>query len=131
MNQEKGTAEKEALRNASVWKTLLRILVYLKDYRLQLVLALLMAVVTAVASVGGTYLLRSVINDAIVPLIGSESPGLRAADPDPDADGSDLPDGDRDELFFRTDYGLRQFRHAAAAADRHVFQGRVASDRLF
>lgn len=52
MNQEKGTAEKEALRNASVWKTLLRILVYLKDYRLQLVLALLMAVVTAVASVG-------------------------------------------------------------------------------
>ena len=26
MNQEKGTAEKEALRNASVWKTLLRIL---------------------------------------------------------------------------------------------------------
>lgn len=74
MNQEKGTAEKEALRNASVWKTLLRILVYLKDYRLQLVLALLMAVVTAVASVGGTYLLRSVINDAIVPLIGSESP---------------------------------------------------------
>ena len=74
MNQEKGTAEKEALRNASVWKTLLRILVYLKDYRLQLVLALLMAVVTAVASVGGTYLLRSVINDAIVPLIGSEAP---------------------------------------------------------
>ena len=57
-------------------KTLLRILSYLKHYKIRLIIAAVCMVVTALASVGGTYFLKPALNDYIVPLIGQENPDL-------------------------------------------------------
>jgi ATP-binding cassette, subfamily B, multidrug efflux pump len=56
--------------------TLSRLLKYLLRYRLQLVLVALGIIVSALASVAGTYFIKPIINDYIVPLIGHENPDL-------------------------------------------------------
>lgn len=57
-------------------KTLLRILSYLKHYKARLIIAAVCMVVTALATVGGTYFLKPALNDYIVPLIGQQNPDL-------------------------------------------------------
>ncbi|MBQ6343399.1 MAG: ABC transporter ATP-binding protein [Anaerolineaceae bacterium] len=57
-------------------KTLLRILSYLKHYKARLIIAAICMVVTALATVGGTYFLKPALNDHIVPLIGQQDPDL-------------------------------------------------------
>ncbi len=55
-------------------KTLGRILSYLGAYKWQLPFVAIAIVISAGAGVFGTYLLKPIINDYIVPLIGAENP---------------------------------------------------------
>ena len=57
-------------------KTLLRILRYLEEYRLQLVLVALLVVVSSGAGVVGTYFLKPIIDNDIAPWIGNANPDL-------------------------------------------------------
>ncbi len=55
-------------------KTLARILGYFKAYRWQLMLVAIGILISAGANIAGTYMLKPIINDYIVPWIGSDSP---------------------------------------------------------
>ena len=55
-------------------KTLNRIFQTMSDYKIHLVVVLFLGSITSLCSVYGTYLLRPIINDHIVPLVGQESP---------------------------------------------------------
>ena len=57
-------------------KTMLRILSYLKHYKVRLIIAAVCMVVAALATVGGTYFLKPALNNYIVPLIGQQDPDL-------------------------------------------------------
>ena len=57
-------------------KTMLRILSYLKHYKVRLIIAAVCMVVAALATVGGTYFLKPALNNFIVPLIGQQDPDL-------------------------------------------------------
>ena len=57
-------------------KTMARILSYLKHYKVRLIIAAVCMVVTALATVGGTYFLKPALNNYIVPLIGQKNPDL-------------------------------------------------------
>lgn len=54
--------------------TFRRILKYFKPYRGQLVLVLIGLFASVAANIAGTYMLKPIINDYIVPWIGSENP---------------------------------------------------------
>lgn len=56
-------------------KTLLRLMRYLLDYKWQLVLVVLFVIISSASGVAGTYFLRPVINDGILPLVG-KTPGF-------------------------------------------------------
>lgn len=51
-------------------KTLLRLMRYLLDYKLQLVLVILFVIISSATGVAGTYFLKPIINDGILPLVG-------------------------------------------------------------
>lgn len=55
-------------------KTLFRILRYLAEYKLQLILVVLFVVISSGAGVAGTYFLKPVVDDYIEPLIGAKNP---------------------------------------------------------
>ncbi len=55
-------------------KTFIRILRYFGGYRWQLLLVCLLVVIASGAGVAGTYFLKPIIDDDIVPLIGSQNP---------------------------------------------------------
>ncbi|MBR5152244.1 MAG: ABC transporter ATP-binding protein [Clostridia bacterium] len=55
-------------------KTLLRILQYFNDYRWHLVLVCFLVILSSAAGVVGTYFLKPIIDDFIVPMIGAPSP---------------------------------------------------------
>jgi ATP-binding cassette subfamily B multidrug efflux pump len=57
-------------------KTLLRILSYMKEYRLQLVIVLFAVIVSAGANVAGIYFLKPLINNYILPFVGQGNPDL-------------------------------------------------------
>jgi len=57
-------------------QTVLRILGYLREFRLQLLLAVLCILFSAVASIAGTYFLKPLINQFILPFIGQQNPDL-------------------------------------------------------
>ncbi|MGI6004093.1 MAG: ABC transporter ATP-binding protein [Christensenellales bacterium] len=57
-------------------QTMRRIFSYLKSYKPQLALVLLSIVVSALSSVAGTYLLKPLLNEHIIPLIGRQDPDL-------------------------------------------------------
>lgn len=57
-------------------KTLGRILKYLFRFKLQLVVVAIAIIVSAAANVAGTYFLKPIINQYIVPFIGSENPDM-------------------------------------------------------
>lgn len=54
--------------------TFMRILGYFKPYKAQLVLVLIGLLISVLANIAGTYMLKPIINDYIVPWIGSEDP---------------------------------------------------------
>lgn len=54
--------------------TFRRILKYFKPYRAQLVLVLIGLFASVAANIAGTYMLKPIINDYIVPWIGNENP---------------------------------------------------------
>lgn len=54
--------------------TFRRILKYFKPYRAQLVLVLIGLLASVAANIAGTYMLRPIINEYIIPWIGSENP---------------------------------------------------------
>ncbi|HWR22630.1 MAG TPA: ABC transporter ATP-binding protein [Feifaniaceae bacterium] len=56
--------------------TLRRIMGYLKPYRVQLVIVLISVLVSTGASVAGSYFLKPLINDYILPLVGQKNPDL-------------------------------------------------------
>lgn len=55
-------------------KTVKRILSYLSEYKIHLVIVALFVIISSAASVAGTYFLRPIIDDYIVPLIGQQNP---------------------------------------------------------
>lgn len=57
-------------------KTAKRLFSYFKEYKLMLFIVVLAVIVSSGANVLGTYLLKPVINDYIVPFIGSQNPDL-------------------------------------------------------
>lgn len=59
-----------------VKRTIKRILSYMKDYRPQLLFVVFAIIISAAAGVAGTYFLKPLINQYIVPFIGKESPDL-------------------------------------------------------
>lgn len=54
--------------------TFRRILTYFKPYRAQLVLVLIGLLASVAANIAGTYMLRPIINEYIIPWIGNENP---------------------------------------------------------
>lgn len=58
-------------------RTLRRILSYMAPYRFQLVIVLISIVISAGAGVAGTYLLKPVLNEYIVPFIGQKGVDMR------------------------------------------------------
>lgn len=69
-----GKQKIEKPKNAG--KTIKRIFTYLEDYRWYLLLVVLLIIVGAAAQIAGTYFLRPLFNDYIIPFIGKENPDL-------------------------------------------------------
>lgn len=57
-------------------KTISRIMGYLSEYRVHLVMVVILVMISSAASVAGTYFLKPIIDDCIVPFIGQQSPVL-------------------------------------------------------
>lgn len=60
----------------NVKATLSRLLKYMLGYRWQLIVVALCVIISVVASVAGTYFIRPLLNDYIVPFIGQQNPEL-------------------------------------------------------
>lgn len=71
---QQGTRVKEKPKN--VKRTLGRILAYILDYKIQLVIVVIAIFGSSLSGVAGTYFLKPIINDYIIPLIGQENPDL-------------------------------------------------------
>ncbi len=69
-----GTRVKQKPKN--VKRTLGRILTYVIEYKIQLVIVVIAIIGSSLSSVAGTYFLKPIINDYIIPLIGQENPDL-------------------------------------------------------
>ena len=69
-----GTRVKKKPKN--VKKTLGRILEYMLDYKIQLIIVVIAIIGSSLSSVAGTYFLKPIINDYIIPLIGHKNPDL-------------------------------------------------------
>ena len=63
-------------RPKDIWGTLIRILKTMSDYKLQLGIVAVLMAVSSLSSVLGTYMLRPIINDYIIPLVAQSSPDL-------------------------------------------------------
>lgn len=57
-------------------KTIKRILEYMNPYKVQFVLVVLLVLVSSAASIAGTYFLKPLFNNYIVPFIGRQNPDL-------------------------------------------------------
>ena len=57
-------------------QTIARIFSYMKEFRFHLALAVLCVMVSAAASIAGTYFLKPLINNFILPFIGQQNPDL-------------------------------------------------------
>ena len=60
----------------NIKQTVLRILSYIKGYRLLMLFAIICIIFSAGASIAGTYFLKPLINNYILPFIGQENPDL-------------------------------------------------------
>ncbi len=70
----RGTRVREKPKNPG--KTLGRVFSYMSEYKLQLVFVVIGIISSSLSGVAGTYFLKPIINDYIVPLIGQEAPDL-------------------------------------------------------
>ncbi len=70
----RGTRVREKPKNPV--KTLGRVFSYMGEYKLQLVFVVIGIIGSSLSGVAGTYFLKPIINDYIVPLIGQEAPDL-------------------------------------------------------
>lgn len=70
----RGTRVREKPKNPA--KTIKRIFGYMSEYKVQLIFVFLGIIGSSLSGVAGTYLLKPIINDYIVPLIGQEAPDL-------------------------------------------------------
>lgn len=57
-------------------KTIRRILSYVREYKIHLILVLLFVFISSGASIAGTYFLKPLINNYIIPFIGKQDPDL-------------------------------------------------------
>lgn len=57
-------------------QTMHRILSYLSAYKIQLILVTILVIISAGATVAGTYMLQPIVDDYIVPFIGTHNPDL-------------------------------------------------------
>jgi len=69
-------SRRPAAKPKDTGKTLKRIMKYLFAYKLQLAAVAVSIIVSAAASVAGTYFLKPIINQYIVPYIGSKNPDM-------------------------------------------------------
>ncbi len=69
-----GTKVKEKPKN--VKRTLGRILAYVFEYKIQLFFVVIAIIGSSLSSVAGTYFLKPIINDYIIPLVGQKNPDL-------------------------------------------------------
>ena len=60
----------------NVRQTLKRILSYMGAYRMQLIAVVACIIVSALAGVAGTFFIKPIINDHVVPFIGRQDPDL-------------------------------------------------------
>ena len=67
---------KSTVKPKNVKKTILRILSYMRGFQVHLFFAVLCIVVSAAASIAGTYFLKPLINNYILPFIGQQNPDL-------------------------------------------------------
>lgn len=58
----------------NVGQTIKRILDYVGSYRIHLILVVVFVFISAIANIIGTYFLKPLINDFILPLVGGENP---------------------------------------------------------
>lgn len=65
-----------AMKPKNAGKTMKRILDYMKPYKLQLILVMLFVIISSGASIAGTYFLKPLFNNFIIPLIGQQNPDL-------------------------------------------------------
>ena len=71
-----GPQRRPAAKPKDTRKTLKRIMKYLFAYKLQLAAVAVSIIVSSAASVAGTYFLKPIINQYIVPYIGSKDPDM-------------------------------------------------------
>jgi len=57
-------------------KTIKRILEYMRPYKIQLIIVMVLVIVSSLASIAGTYFLKPLFNNYIIPLIGRQNPDL-------------------------------------------------------
>ncbi|HBR03773.1 MAG TPA: multidrug ABC transporter ATP-binding protein, partial [Ruminiclostridium sp.] len=69
-----GPMIKAVMKPKDAGKTLGRILKYMSEYRLKLIIIAIAIIISAFAGVAGTYFLKPVINQYIVPFIGQKNP---------------------------------------------------------
>lgn len=74
MNNKNNVLHKRGPKNLG--KTFLRILHYMNEFKLQLILVIFLILLSAGASISGTYFLKPLINNYIIPFIGQENPDL-------------------------------------------------------
>lgn len=60
----------------NIRKTIGRILKYIGAYKWQLIVVVLGVLISSAANIMGTYLLKPIVNDYIMPLVGQENPNL-------------------------------------------------------
>jgi len=65
-----------AFKPRDTGKVIKRILEYMKPYNAQLILVLLLVLASSAASIAGTYFLKPLFNNYIVPFIGHKNPDL-------------------------------------------------------
>lgn len=57
-------------------KTVVSIIHYMKEYKLHLALVVVLVLISAAASIAGTFFLKPLINNYVVPFIGQQNPDL-------------------------------------------------------
>lgn len=68
--------EHSVKRPKNTKKTLDRLLSYIKKYRIQMIIVLFTIVISSLANIIGTYMLKPILNDYIVPFIGEQDADL-------------------------------------------------------
>ena len=71
-----GSNRKAIAKPKNIGKILKRLLNYMSEYRFQLIIVGILIIVSSLAGVAGTYFLKPIINNYIVPFIGNENPDL-------------------------------------------------------